>query len=265
MNRPPVLRRTGRAWENFVMEPVVRIRNLTYGYHAHEPVLRGLDLEVQPGECLAVVGPNGAGKTTLIMTLAGFCLPFTGEAAAHGLAVAAPNLAAIRARTGFVLQNLDDQLFMPSILEDVMIGPLKAGVAPAAARERALALLGQVGLAALADEFPGHLSAGQKRLATLAAVLVAAPDLLVLDEPTLYLDPWARRALIRQVAALPQSRLIVTHDLEMVLDLCSRVVLLDGGRIVAAGQPHELLADAALLAAHRLEVPGSLQPRPAAR
>ena len=240
---------------------VIRIQQLMYGYHEHEPVLRGLDLELGAGECLGVVGPNGAGKTTLIMTLAGFCLPYQGEVQMHGVALTRQTLATIRARTGFVLQNLDDQLFMPSILEDAMLGLLKAGVAPAEAQRRALEILEWVGLAAFAHEFPGHLSAGQKRLATLAAVLVSLPDLLVLDEPTLYLDPWARRALIRRLAEVAQTRLIVTHDLEMVLDLCSRVVLLDGGRVVASGLPRDLLADAQLLSAHRLEVPPSLQPR----
>lgn len=240
-------------------ECALKIDGLAYAYHEGEPVLDGLALEVRHGECVGIAGPNGAGKTTLVMTLAGFCLPHAGRVEVLGRELRKENLAAIRAGTGFLLQNLDDQLFMPSVLEDAMIGLLKSGMPAAEAERRARETLARVGLETLADEFPGHLSAGQKRLATLAVVLAADPDLLVLDEPTLYLDPWARRRFIERLAALEHTRLIVSHDLEMLAEVCSRIVILDRGRTVCSGPPREILGDAALMAAHRLEVPYSLR------
>ncbi len=240
-------------------EPAIQIEKLTFGYHAGEKALDALDLEVRDGECLGIVGPNGAGKTTLVLTLAGFCMPDSGSVRILGQDLRRENLAGIRARMGFVLQNLDDQLFMPTVLEDVTIGPLKVGLPPAEAEAKAIHLLERMGLAPLANEFPGHLSAGQKRLSTLATALIQDPELLILDEPTLYLDPYARRIFIEQVRPLPHTRLVISHDLEMVLELCTRIVILDHGRIAAAGLPNALLADPALMAAHRLEVPHSLR------
>jgi energy-coupling factor transporter ATP-binding protein EcfA2 len=239
----------------------LEIVGLRYRYPGGVEALRGVDLAVAPGECVGLVGPNGAGKTTLVLTLAGFCRPDAGQVRVQGIALEPCALARVRAQVGFVFQNLDDQLFMPSVLEDVEFGPLKAGVPPATAHAQAHAILDEMGLGDLAGRFPGHLSAGQKRLATLAAVLVLQPALLVLDEPTSFLDPAARRRFMAHLAALPQARLLVTHDLEMVLELCTRVVLLADGQVVATGAPAALLAQEALLAAHHLEVPYSLRPR----
>ena len=238
---------------------ILRLADIHYQYHDGTRALAGASLDVAAGERVAVVGPNGAGKSTLVLTLAGFCAPASGTLEMFGAPVTAKSLPLVRTRAGFVFQNLDDQLFMPTVLEDVMFGPLKAGVPEAEARRRAESALERMEMAKSAGQFPGHLSAGQKRMASLAAVLVQEPELLVLDEPTSFLDPHARRCLIDRLKMLPMAQLVVTHDLEMVLELCGRVVVLSGGRIIADGQPAEILRDAALMATHRLEVPYSLR------
>jgi cobalt/nickel transport system ATP-binding protein len=239
----------------------LEVADLAYRYPDGTEALRGVTLSVEAGTCAAVVGPNGAGKTTLVSALAGFLEPARGRVRLGDVTLSSATVAALRARTGFLFSNPDDQLFMPTVLEDACFGPLAAGVAPAEARARALAVLEELGLAAAAQKFPGHLSAGQKRLATLAGVLVTDPDLLVLDEPSAFLDPHARRQLLTRLRALPQTRLVITHDLELVVELCSRVHVLDEGRVVAAGDPAEVLGDEALMRAHRLERPHILAHR----
>jgi cobalt/nickel transport system ATP-binding protein len=243
------------------MTAALEIRDLGFRYPDGTEALRGVSLAVEAGACAAVVGPNGAGKTTLVSVLAGFLAPSAGTVRVGDVQLGPATLARIRARTGFLFSNPDDQLFMPTVLEDAAFGPLAAGVPPEEARRRAEATLGELGLAAAAHRFPGHLSAGQKRLATLAGVLVSDPDLLVLDEPTAFLDPHARRGLLARVGALRPTRLVITHDLELVVELCSRVHVLDGGRVVAEGAPAEVLGDEALMAAHRLERPHLLAHR----
>ncbi len=239
--------------------PVLRLADVQYRYHDGTRALAGASLSVARGERVALVGPNGAGKTTLVLALAGFCVPESGVLEMFGAPVTRASLPEVRGRTGFVFQNADDQLFMPTVLEDVMFGPLKAGVPGPEARRRAESALERMEIATIAGQFPGHLSAGQKRMASLAAVLVQEPELLVLDEPTSFLDPHARRCLIERLKGLPMAQLVVTHDLEMVLELCGRVVLLSGGTVAAEGCPSGLLRDAALMEAHRLEVPHSLR------
>ena len=242
--------------------PILHLDDIHYQYHDGTRALAGTSLSVAAGERVAVVGPNGAGKTTLVLTLAGFCAPESGILEMFGVPVTPKSLSLVRTRAGFVFQNLDDQLFMPTVLEDVMFGPLKTGVPEPEARRRAESALERMEIAKTANQFPGHLSAGQKRMASLAAVLVQEPELLVLDEPTSFLDPHARRCLIERLKTLPMAQLVVTHDLEMVLELCNRVVVLSGGRIIADGKPAKVLCDAALMAAHRLEVPHSLLRHP---
>jgi len=239
----------------------LEVRSLAYRYPDGTEALRGVALHAPAGACVAVVGPNGAGKSTLVSVLAGFLDPSAGSIRVGDLVLGRETLAQVRARTGFIFSNPDDQLFMPTVLEDACFGPLAAGAPPEAARARALALLGELGIAEVAGKFPGHLSAGQKRLATLAGVLVMDPDLLVLDEPTAFLDPYARRNLIERLRALRQTRLVISHDLELVVELCSQVFLLDRGVVVAAGSPSSLLADEALMRAHRLERPHILAHR----
>ncbi len=252
---------------------------LAYSYPDGRPALRGVDLAIAPGESVALIGPNGAGKSTLLLHLNGLLpgRPRGGTLHAHaatvvgttsgppirvdGLEVIPQNLAEIRRRVGLVFQDPDDQLFAPTVLEDVAFGPLNLGMTKAEARRVAVECLAQVDLADAADRAPHHLSFGQRKRACLAGVLACRPTLLALDEPSANLDPRGRRRFIALIRALPATKLIATHDLELALDLCDRAVVLDAGRVVADGPPAVLLADAPLMDAHGLEVPLSLQLR----
>ncbi len=239
----------------------LRVSRLTYAYPDGTMALRGISFDVAEGECVGIVGPNGAGKTTLVQVLAGVLAGFGGDVSVGGLPLRPENLDAIREQTGFIFHDPDDQLFMPTLADDVSFGPLCAGVPREEAARRTEAILRDTGIGHLAARFPGHLSAGQKRLAALAGVLVMEPRLLVLDEPTAFLDPRARRHLITRLAGLPQTRLVITHDLELVVELCARVIVLDEGRVVADGATAEVLSDEALMSAHGLEKPHILRHR----
>jgi energy-coupling factor transporter ATP-binding protein EcfA2 len=217
-----------------------------------------LSFALEPGEAVGIVGPNGAGKSTLALLLLGFLPPDQGSVEIGGLPVTARNLVEVRRRVGLVFESPDDQLFLSTVLEDVAFGLLNRGVAPERAEQLALAALRRVGLERSAGRFPGHLSSGQKRAAAIATVLALEPEVVVLDEPTANLDPRARRRVIELVRSLPGARLVISHDLETVLDCCSRALLLDQGRLVADGLATTVLADGALLDAHGLEKPHSL-------
>jgi cobalt/nickel transport system ATP-binding protein len=237
------------------------VREVAFRYPDGTEALRRVSLRADAGAAVAVVGPNGAGKTTLVSLLAGFLRPASGEIRVGDARLEEATLGAVRRRTGFLFANPDDQLFMPTVLEDACFGPLAAGAAADDARRRATAQLAELGIAGLGAKFPGHLSAGQKRLATLAGALVMDPDLLVLDEPTAFLDPYARRQLIGKLGALRQTRLLITHDLELVVELCSDVYVLDAGVVVAHGAPAGVLGDDDLMRRHRLERPHILAHR----
>jgi energy-coupling factor transporter ATP-binding protein EcfA2 len=268
--------------------PAVRIRALSYRYPDGRHALRGVDLTILPGESVALVGPNGAGKSTLLLHLNGLlpgkargalelghahshgaaakaaASPHNGEAQVwiDGLEVNARNAPEVRRRVGLVFQDPDDQLFSTSVLEDVAFGPLNLGLNPAEARRIATECLARVDLEAAAERVPHHLSFGERKRVCLAGVLACDPSILVLDEPTANLDPRGRRRFIQLISRLTATKLIATHDLEMVLELCSRTVLLDGGRIVAEGPTRVVLGDAHLLDAHGLELPLSLKLNP---
>jgi len=241
------------------MATVIEIRGLSFSYPDGTRGLDGVDLDVHPGETLAVIGPNGAGKSTLLMHFNGL-LSGDGAVTVLGRPVTKPNLLFIRGRVGYVFQDSQDQLFMPTVEEDVAFGPRSMRLKEEEVERRVSAALAEVGLEAKRDHLSHHLSVGEQRRTALATVLSMSPEILVLDEPTAGLDPASRRHLIRFLHGLAVTKVLATHDLEMVLDLAARVVLLDGGRIVREGSPAGILSDGPLLESHGLEVPPSLLP-----
>jgi len=235
--------------------PAVELDSLGYAYPDGHRALDGVTLTVAPGERVAILGPNGSGKTTLVLHLNGVLVPTTGTVRVDGLAVAGDDLPEVRRRVGVVFQDPDDQLFMPTVGQDVAFGPANLG-ATGADLDRVVAdALALVGMAGAADRPPHHLSLGQRRRVALATVLSMDPSVLVFDEPSANLDPFARRELVEIVTALARTTIVVTHDLLYAAELCPRSVILDDGRIVADGPTLELLADAPRLARHRLELP----------
>lgn len=261
--------------------PTVRVSGLEYAYPDGRRALAGVDLVIGADESVALVGPNGAGKSTLLLHLNGI-LPgratrglFAHDHGPAQAARAAPrtgprvwidgapvddrNLREARRKVGLLFQDPDDQLFCNTVLEDVAFGPRNLGMSINQARGLARECLARVGLEDAADRPPHHLSFGERRRVCLAGVLACEPMVLALDEPTANLDPRARRRFIELIGGLPGVKLIATHDLEMVLELCPRTVLLDGGKVVADGPSHALLNDAERLENHGLERPLSLE------
>jgi cobalt transport protein ATP-binding subunit len=239
----------------------VRLAGLSFAYPDGRQALAGIDLTVAPGERVAVLGPNGAGKTTLVLHLNGTLLPGAGTVEVDDLPVTRATLREVRRRVGIVFQDPDDQLFSPTVAQDVAFGPRHLGLRGEALRARVESALAAVGLAELADRPPHHLSVGQRRRAAAATVLAMDPSVLVLDEPSSNLDPVARREFAEVVLSLGLTTLLVTHDLLYALQLCPRAVVLNAGRIVADGPTGDLLRDAELMAANRLELPYGVELR----
>ncbi len=221
-------------------EPLIEVVNLRFRYEDGTAALDGVDFRLSASETVALLGPNGSGKTTFLLHLNGL-LQGEGEVRVCGLKVEKQNLAAIRRKVGLLFQDPDEQLFMPSVLEDVAFGPLSAGVPPEEALRRARQALAQVGMAEACDRAPYHLSAGEKRRVALAGVLVAEPEVLILDEPTTYLDPPGQRDLVALLRRLPQAKIIATHDVNLARALAQRAVFFERGRIVSDGPVEELI------------------------
>nr|WP_261993799.1 ABC transporter ATP-binding protein [Streptomyces sp. t39] len=240
--------------------PSLDVRGLAYAYPDGHQALFGVDLTVGRGERVALLGPNGAGKTTLVLHLNGILTGGVGTVRVAGLPVARANLAEIRRRVGIVFQDPDDQLFMPTVREDVAFGPAAGGLRGAALEERVEAALRRVGMEEFADRPPHHLSFGQRRRVAVATVLAMEPEILVLDEPSSNLDPASRRELADILRALDVTVLMVTHDLPYALELCPRSVVLSEGVIAADGRTQDLLGDDALMRTHRLELPFGFDP-----
>ena len=250
------------------MSPALEVRGLAYAYPDGHQALFGIDLVLERGERVALLGPNGAGKTTLALHLNGVLSGGLGTVRVGGLGLdprGRDRLREIRRRVGIVFQDPDDQLFMPTVRDDVAFGPANLGLTGPELETRVETALAAVGMLAVADRAPHHLSLGQRRRVAIATVLAMDPELLVLDEPTSNLDPAGRRALIELLDSLDLTLLVITHDLPFALELCPRSVVMAGGTTVADGGTLALLSDDALLRRHGLELPLGLDPEAAVR
>jgi cobalt/nickel transport system ATP-binding protein len=239
--------------------PVILIQELSFTYPGGVRALDGLSVEVGLGETVGLIGPNGAGKTTLFLCMAGVLPVRAGAIHLAGLDPArAEDRRRLPAHVGVVFQDSDDQLFNATVFDDVAFGPLNLGLPPEEVRRRVTEALDRVRLGGLGDRVPFHLSGGEKRRAALAGVLAMGPEILLLDEPSIHLDPRGRREFIGLIRQVPGTKIIAAHDLELIVSTCGRVLVIDGGRLAAEGPTRVLLADAGLMEAHGLEVPHSL-------
>jgi cobalt/nickel transport system ATP-binding protein len=237
------------------------VEDLAYAYPDGHQALFGVSFSIERGERVALLGPNGAGKTTLVMHLNGLLTGGDGKVEVAGLAVERENFAEIRRRVGVVFQDPDDQLFMPTVRDDVAFGPANMGLVGEELEMRVRHALEQVDMWDFADRPPHHLSYGQRRRVAVATVLAMEPEILVLDEPSSNLDPASRRELADILRSLDITVLMVTHDLPYAFELCPRALVLSEGIIVADGPTREILLDEPLMSAHRLELPFGFDPR----
>jgi cobalt/nickel transport system ATP-binding protein len=240
--------------------PALEVDGIAFAYPDGHQALFGVSFGVEKGERVALLGPNGAGKTTLVLQLNGVLLAGAGRVVVAGLPMASEHLKEIRRRVGIVFQDPDDQLFMPTVAEDVAFGPANLGLRGAELETRVKGALAAVGMEGHAGRPPHHLSFGQRRRVAVATVLAMEPEILVLDEPSSNLDPASRRELAEIVTGLDITILMVTHDLPYALQLCPRALIMNGGTITADGPTAQLLADTDLLAASRLELPYGFDP-----
>lgn len=236
-----------------VEDGLIEIEHLHFRYPDGTEALRGVDLSIAPGEKVAIIGPNGAGKSTLLLHLNGINAPSHGSVRVGGVLVDRASARRVRAEVGLVFQDPDDQLFSPTVFEDVAFGPLHMGVADDEIHERVERALAAVGMAGFGSRRPYHLSLGQRKRVAIATVLSMDPSVLVFDEPSAGLDPRGRRELITLLRQLPLTMIVATHDMRLVSEILPRAVIMDGGVIVADGATASLLQDTSLLDAHGLE------------
>ncbi len=239
---------------------MIEFQNVSFSYDGEGPVVENLSFTIQDGESVGLIGANGAGKSTIMKLLLGL-LSGKGQILVDGLAVNKQNLPAIRQKIGFVLQDSDNQMFMPTVYEDMIFGPRNYGLSKEETERRVDAVLNRLGLVELKDRYNHKISGGEKRMAAIATILTMEPETILMDEPSTALDPVNRRTVINTINTLPQTKLIASHDLDMILDTCQRVILLSRGKIVADGPAERILRDQALLEANRMELPFCLQGR----
>ena len=238
-------------------DTIINIRDLTYAYPDGTTALDGITMSIGRGESVGLVGPNGAGKTTLLLHLNGI-LSGKGSLLIQDSEVTRENLPEIRSMVGIVFQDPDDQLFMPTVFDDVAFGPINMGLGEKDVRQRVREALELVELPDAKERFTHHLSFGEKKRVSIATVLAMRPGIMALDEPTSNLDPHARRELMKFLNGLSITKIIAGHDLDFILETCRRIIILDGGSVAADGPAREILSDRHLLEAHRLELPPSL-------
>ena len=233
---------------------MIEVNHLTYEYEKGIPVLEDISFTVEDGECVGLIGANGAGKSTLMKIMLGL-LDAKGCVKVDGTPVTSASLSEIRRKLGFVLQNSDNQMFMPTVKDDILFGLLNYGMSRKEAEEKADQVLEMLHITGLKDRYNHRISGGEKRMAAIAAVLAMEPSVLLMDEPTSTLDPKNRRMIINTINSLKQTKIITSHDLDMILDTCSRVILLSDGKIVKDAATEEILKDRELLEANRMELP----------
>lgn len=238
---------------------IVEVKDLRYTYPDGTAAIRGISFRITHGESVAIVGANGAGKSTLLMHLNGYLTPQQGVVSIGEVPLTKETLDNLRRSVGMVFQDPDDQLFMPTVFDDVAFGPLNLGLPPDLVKTRVTDALQRVDALHLKDRPPYKLSGGEKRAVAIAAVLSMSPDVLVMDEPTTGLDPRARRLLIEQLAGFDHTKIIATHDLDMVLDLCPRTLVIHAGQVVADGPTGEIFNNGPLLQNCHLEKPLRMQ------
>lgn len=236
---------------------MVQFQNVSFSYDS-APVVSELNFTIRKGEAVGLIGANGAGKSTIMKLMLGL-LTGDGKIQVDGLTVNKQNLPHIRKKLGFVLQDSDNQMFMPTVYEDMIFGPRNYGLSQEEAEHRVDAVLNQLGLQSLKNRYNHKISGGEKRMAAIATILAMQPDMILMDEPSTALDPVNRRTIINTICTLPQTKLIASHDLDMILDTCQRVILLTNGKIAADGETEAILQDKALLEANRMELPFCLQ------
>ena len=239
---------------------MIEFQHVSFSYEKDRPVIEDLSFRIERGESVGLIGANGAGKSTVMKLLLGL-LGGEGKIFVDGIEVNKASLSAVRRRLGFVLQNSDNQMFMPTVYEDMIFAPLNYGLSREEAERRVDAVLEQLGLQELKHRHNHRISGGEKRMAAITTILAMEPEVILMDEPSSALDPCNRRLVINTIRALPQTKLITSHDLDMILDTCERVILLDRGRIAADGPADEILRNKELLEAHRMELPFCLAGR----
>ena len=238
---------------------IVEVKNLRHVYPDGTPALRDISFRITHGESVAIIGANGAGKSTLLLHLNGYLAPTSGEIRIGDLPMSKATLPDIRRTVGMVFQDPDDQLFMPTVYDDVAFGPMNLGLPGPDVEARVRDALQRVGAGHLQEKAPYHLSGGEKKRVAIATVLSMSPDILVMDEPTNGLDPFARRQLMGLLKDFHHTKIFTSHDLDMVLELCERTIILNEGAVKADGPTREIFLDEALLAGCRLEKPLSMQ------
>jgi cobalt/nickel transport system ATP-binding protein len=238
---------------------IVDFKDVSFRYPDGTSALRGVSFTITHGESVGVVGANGAGKSTQLLQVNGSMLPSAGRIRVGDLDVTKKTRQDIRKKVGLIFQNPDDQLFMPTVYEDIAFGPLNLRMSAERVAERVNAALDTVGCTDLRDKAPHHLSGGQKRAVAIATVLAMAPDILVMDEPSSGLDPKSRRQLIALLHSFRHTKIIASHDLDLILDVCERCLVIKDGRIAADGPARNILTDRLLLEENNLELPLSFQ------
>ena len=233
---------------------MICLENVCVAYNKTFKALQDITVTINDGEAVGLIGANGAGKTTLMSVIMGL-VGFEGSIRVDDIPVEKKNFDVIRRKIGIVIQNSDNQMFMPTVNEDIMFGPLNYGVPREEAEKRADEVLGRLGISDLKDRHNHRLSGGEKRMAAIATVLAMNPETVLMDEPSSALDPYNRRLIINIINSLSVTKLIASHDLDLILDTCSRVILLSGGRIAADGKAEDILRNRELLEANRMELP----------